>query len=227
MMAKITPPTTKRVQIDKANVTVVTVVAITAFITIFSLVSIKALWERYEYQSRVISAREKAREQLKKNIAATEQLTESYNAFVGSAENVIGGSSTGSGPSDGDNARILLDALPSKYDFPALATSLEKLAKDGGLQIESITGVDDEINQAQNSSAVTPQAVDMPFELSVKGNNTTISNLIKTFERSIRPFYIQETTLTAGEGDTLSLSIKAKTYYQPEKSLKHKSEVVQ
>lgn len=224
-MAKA-PVTTKRVQIDKANVAVVTVVAITAFVTIFSLVSVKALWERYEYQGRVISAREKAKDQLKKNIASSEKLTESYNTFVGSAENVIGGSSLGSGPKDGDNARILLDALPSKYDFPALATSLEKLAKDGGLQIESITGVDDEVNQALNSSAVTPQAVDMPFAFAVKGKYEDVSKLITTFERSIRPFHILQTTLTSGENGTLSMSVQAKTYYQPEKSLKQKSEVV-
>lgn len=218
--------TTKRVQIDKANVAVVTVVSITAFVTIFSLVAVHSLAQRYSYQSKVVTAREKAKDQLKQNITAADTLTSSYEQFVSSQENIIGGGSTGTGETDGDNARIVLDALPSKYDFPALATSLEKVAKNQGVLIENIQGIDDEVNQNLSKDQVSPAPVELPFTLGVKGDYGSVVSLIETFERSIRPFVMNETTISATDGGGLRLTVKAKTFYQPEKSLQLKSEVV-
>jgi hypothetical protein len=220
------PEATKRVLIDKANITVVVTVSIAAFITIFSLVATKALWSQQAYQVRVIHKREKARDQLVANIKAADTLTSSYQQFESATENVIGGSAVGSGERDGDNARIVLDALPSKYDFPALATSLEKLVKGQNLTLDSITGIDDESNQQKTASSATPQAIEMPFKVDVKGGYDNIQNLITVFEHSIRPFSINQLEFKAGQGTDISLSVDAKTYYQPEKSFEFKSEVV-
>lgn len=220
------PESTKRVLIDKANVTMVVTVSIAAFITIFSLTATKALLAQRSYQSRVIVKREKARDQLQANKKAADTLVSSYEQFVSEQQNVIGGSSTGSGERDGDNARIVLDALPSKYDFPALTTSLEKLAKGQNLTLVSITGIDDEAAQQQAASSNTPQPVEMPFKVEVKGNYDSIQNLIAVFERSIRPFSVNQLEFTAGQGTEVSLTVDAKTYYQPEKSFEFKSEVV-
>lgn len=218
--------TTKRVQIDKANVVVVAAVSIAAFLTVFSLVAVKSLWSQRSYQAKVIEKRETARNQLKANITAADKLTDSYKQFVSNPVNIIGGNPSGSGERDGDNARIILDALPSKYDFPALATSLEKLTKSQNLTIDTITGVDDELNQASNADNSTPQAVEMPFKLSVKGDYGATQQLISLFEHSIRPFYINELILTAAGEGQVSAAVDAKTFYQPEKGLKFKSEVV-
>lgn len=219
--------TTKRVQINKANLTVVVTVSVAAFVTIFALVAVKTLWTQRSYQSRVITARETARDQLKTNIDTADKLTTAYKGFVGATVNVIGGSSTGNGERDGDNARIILDALPSKYDFPALATSLEKLTNSQGLAIESIVGVDDELNQSVAEESPTPQAVEMPFKLVVKGNYASTQELIGVFERSIRPFVMNELILSANDGGTVQMTMDAKSYYQPEKSLQFKKEVIQ
>lgn len=217
----------KRVLIDKANVTVVVAVSIAAFITIFSLISVKALLGQRSYQARVIQARETARDQLVANVEAADILTKSYEQFVSSSENAIGGSSTGNGERDGDNARIILDALPSKYDFPALATSLEKLVKGQSLTLDSITGIDDESKQQSAESTATPQAVEMPFKITVKGGYDNIQALIGVFEHSIRPFSLNQLEFKAAQGSDLTLSIDAKSYYQPEKSFEFKSKVIQ
>lgn len=219
-------PTTKRVQIDKANVVVVAAVSVAAFFTFFSLVAVKSLWSQRSYQAKVIEKREKARDQLKANKTAADKLTDSYKQFVSEPVNVIGGNPTGNGERDGDNARIILDALPSKYDFPALATSLEKLAKGQNLTIQSITGTDDELNQSGTADNPTPQAVEMPFKVAVSGSYANTQQLVSVFERSIRPFYINELLITANGDGNVSVAIDAKTFYQPEKSLKFKSEVV-
>lgn len=217
---------TKRKLIDKANFTVVVAVSVAAFITIFCLVSAKALWSQRSYQSRAIESREKARDQLDTNVKAATKLATAYEAFAASQENIIGGSATGSGDRDGDNARIILDALPSKYDFPALATSLEKLAKGQNLTLEGITGTDDEAKQQKAVLSPVPKPVDVPFKIHVSGNYDSIQSLIGVFERSIRPFVINQFKFEAEQGTNVSLSIDAKTYYQPEKTLQFKSEVV-
>jgi Tfp pilus assembly protein PilO len=125
---------------------------------------------------------------------------------------------------DGDNAKIILDALPSKYDFPALTTSLEKLALSQGVNIESMTGTDDEVAQTDSASS-TPVPIAMPFQITVTGNYASIQKVVKAFEKSIRPIQIQTLQLT-GSDQKMQMNITAQTYYQPEKTLNIKREVV-
>src|SRR3989344_1554283 len=135
----------KRVLIDKANTTVTVVMALTTFISISSVMAIRTLAAKRTYQAKVISAKTSARKQLQVNKAAVENLKQAYGVFVTEPTNAISGSSTGTGDRDGDNAKITLDALPSKYDFPALTSSIEKLLIDRNYQIESISGTDLEV----------------------------------------------------------------------------------
>lgn len=159
--------TTKRVAITKAQARMVAFVAVASFITIFCLVAAKTIFSQTQYQSRVAAADNTAHLQLQKNIAAFSSLSSSYNNFVNSSTNIIGGSSSGSGNNNGDNAQIILDALPDSYDFPALTASIEKILTDRGFQITGISGTDDQLNQQSNTSSSTPQPVSMPFSFSV------------------------------------------------------------
>lgn len=208
----------KRLQINKANSMIVGFIAGAAFVTVFSLVASKALWSKYSFQHRVISAKERAKTQLNANISAVNDLVASYQDFVSTPKNVLNGDPQGKGDKDGDNAKIVLDALPSKYDFPALTSSLEKLLSGKNYTINSITGTDDEVNQDTTNSNPNPTPVTMPFQIGVTGTYTDLQSLVGTLEKSIRPFQIQ--TLTFSGNDTsLQLTIAAQTYYQPAKSL--------
>ena len=214
----------KRVQIDKDQATTVGVVAVAVFLTVFSVVSAKALLTQRAYQQRVITKQEKARDQLKANIEALNQLEVSYKDFISTPDNVIGGNPKGTGDRDGDNAKITLDALPSKYDFPALASSLEKILNDRKFKIGGITGTDDELAQSSKQSSSTPQPIDMPFSVSVGGSYQSIQDLIGVLEKSIRPINIGKITLSGGI-DNMQLTVDAKTYYQPEKLFEVRQEV--
>ncbi len=216
----------KRVQINKSQATVVGIVAAAVFVTIFSLVSSKALWTQRGYQARVIDKKKTANKQLEDNLASVSNLATSYKAFVSQPENMLGGNPSGSGEKDGDNARLVLDALPSKYDFPALTSSLEKIVTDRGLKIDSITGTDDEVAQSAPSQSPTLAPLEIPFQLSVAGSYQSIQDVISVFERSIRPFAIQKISLSGGAA-SMKMQIDAKTYYQPEKTLTIKKEAVQ
>jgi hypothetical protein len=222
-MAKITL-STKRLQISKANAAVTMAVAASAFVTIFSLVSIRALVIKRSYQAKVISEKEKAAKQLKDNIKAVDSLVVSYKEFVGRPNNIIGGSTadnTGAlSDRDGDNAKITLDALPSKYDFPALATSIEKLVLQKNLKIKSMEGTDDEVAQDKPANDPKQAPIAIPFKVTVSGTYGPMQDLITVFERSIRPIQPQLLIYTAvGQSNEVELEIDANTFYLPEKTL--------
>ena len=223
--AKTPRGSVKCVLIDKANTRLVVTVSIAIFAMVFSLVAAKTLWTQSSYQKRVIDAKNKAATQLQANVEAMDKLSTSYNAFVNTSTNIIGGNSLGSGPQDGNNAKIILDALPSKYDFPALTTNLETLLSDQQVVLVNISGVDDEIAQSGNTNSPNPSPVEMPFQLSATADYAKTQALIEAFERSIRP--IKMTTLDiSGTQDKLTTTISALTYYQPAKSLNIREEIV-
>lgn len=124
----------KHLQIDKASNMMMIVVALSSVAIVFSLVSTKTLLSQSSYQKRVLSEKKKAIKQLQDNISAAQTLKTQYDVFVKGNPNIIGGigGQNANGPSasgqDGDNAKIVLDALPSEYDFPALISSVEKIA---------------------------------------------------------------------------------------------------
>ncbi len=214
----------KRVQIDKTMATIVLVVSAAAVVSAFSLVSIKALISQHSYQSRVIAQQKVALRVAKADVTAAKDLSTTYSAFNGAPINYIGGSLTGVGPQDGDNSKIILDALPRKYDFPAVITSLEKLAKDRGFKIDSLSGTDD-VTLSDSVASATPVSVEMPFQLAVTGSYTSVQDLVGVLDRSIRPISISTLQLSGGESN-ISIVISAKTYYQPAKTLKIVTKVV-
>lgn len=216
-MAKL-PISTKRLQIDKANTRIVTIIAVAAILTTFSIVASRALLSQRSYQARVIVEKEKAAKQLKINRENLERLKTSYLAFVSTPQNIIGGDSKTNGEKNGDNAKIILDALPSKYDFPALASSLEKVLDERNFKVESITGTDDELTQAAQTSSPNPTPIEIPFELTVNSDYNSLRSLVEVFELSIRPMNITSLTLS-GDNTSAQLGISAKTYYQPAKNV--------
>jgi hypothetical protein len=216
-MAKLSI-STKRIQIDKAKAIMLSFVVAASFIFVFSMIASKSLWSQRGYYNRVITQKAKAKTQLDSNLQSVQSLVGSYQQFIGTTENIIGGDPKGSGDRDGDNAKIILDALPSKYDFPALATSLEKILVDRNYELKGITGTDDELNQQKQTGSGTPTPVEMPFQINIGGSYPAMQGLITVFERSIRPFQIDNLKLSGSE-TSMTLQVTGKTYYQPGKSL--------
>lgn len=217
---------TKRLAISKANAQMVAAVGIASFITVFCLVAARSVLSQNGYQARLTSKKEAAHKQLVANLQASTNLIAAYKAFVSTPTNVIGGNPTGTGDNDGDNAKIILDALPSTYDFPALTASLEKILDDQSLKISSITGTDDQVNQQNNTSSPNPQPVNMPFTFSVtNANYSAVQQLITRLQQSIRPIQIDTLELNGGPSN-MTLTVNAHTYYQPGKNLTITKQVV-
>jgi hypothetical protein len=217
---------TKRVAIDKTNAQMVIIVAVASFVTVFCLVASHAVWSQNSYQERVISADSIAHNQLQQNITAYNQLTSSYEKFVSNSTNVIGGSTNGNGTNSGNNAKIVLDALPPSYDFPALASTIASLLNSRGYNIGGIGGTDEQLAEQTNNSSPTPTPVEMPFTFSVDSTSyTAIGQLISLLQSSVRPIQIDSLELSGG-GSSMTATITAHTYYQPSKTLDITKQVV-
>ncbi|HEX4774346.1 MAG TPA: hypothetical protein VH234_02425 [Candidatus Saccharimonadales bacterium] len=209
---------TKRLAIDKAQAQTVVVVAVAAFVTVFCLVAAKAVFSQNQYQARVTSKKEAAHKQLLTNISAFNSLVTHYQAFDSAPTNVIGGNAGGTGDKDGPNSKIILDALPPTYDFPALTSSLEKILDDRGLKVSSIAGTDDQLNQQNNGSSPNPQPVSIPFTFTVNASYSSAQQLIQALQQSIRPIAIDTMTLSGGASN-MAITVNAHTYYQPAKAV--------
>lgn len=203
----------KRLAIDKATKTILGVLVLTAAVAVFALVASRALFIQLSYQNKVITAKKTALKQLKSNINAVNSLVGAYKAFDENAESIIG--------TPDKNSKIVLDSLPSKYDFPALATSLEKILS--GYEIGSISGNDDEVAQQSAAGSIL---VEIPFQVGVTTNFANIQKLIEDFDRSIRPLHILTLELS-GSDDNMNMNLTAKTYYQSEKTLEIKTKELQ
>jgi len=211
----------KHLQIDQAQSTMLLVVAIAAAVTVFCLISSKSLLSQGAYQHKVINARHEALKKLEANYNNAQTLVNQYNTvFEGSdPSNVIGGKNTkdeNAAPPDGDNARIVLDALPSGFDFPALLTSLSKIMADARVNAPQVNGVDDP-GLSVTSASAKPQPQAISLSASANGSYGSIVRLITDFERSIRPFDITNLTIN-GNARSMFVSMQMATYYQPSTS---------
>jgi hypothetical protein len=65
----------------------------------------------------------------------------------------------------------------------------------------------------------------MPFTVEVTTGDQRGRDLMELFERSIRPMQVDKLSLESQNGQ-LKLTVTAKSYYQPAKSLNVRTEVV-
>ena len=204
--------------IDKANSKMVIVLAVASFVTVFCLVAASSVWSQLGYQNRVLTAKQTAYDRLRTDESNLTQLVNSYESFDSQQTNIIGGSLNGNSGNSGNNAKIILDALPSVYDFPALITSINNLLTSGNYTIGSISGTDSGSSTASSSGDSTPQAQQIPFSFTVtNANYASVQNLLNELQNSIRPMIIDNMTLS-GSSTSLTLSVNAHTYYQPGKA---------
>ncbi len=210
----------KRAAVDKNQTTIFALVAVASVITVGALMVSKGLWSQSAYLGKVADKKEIAVQQLEENKIAVAALEESYEKFDTQNPNLLGGTPEGTGPRDGSNSTLILDALPNTYDFPALTSSIEKLLF--GYSIEGIGGSDDVVAQQE---AAEGSPVEIPFSFDVTTSYTGFKDLLKTFDLSIRPFNLVRIELD-GTNSLLEVGVNGKTYYQPDTGMKITSEVV-
>lgn len=213
-------PKFKGPQMDDSQKRLIILVSLSTVVTIFCLVSAKALLDYASYHRHELSAKRAVVKRLEANIATANTLESQYQSFNSVNPNFIGGKNTtdpNTSPPDGDNARLVLDALPSKYDFPALISSVSKILTNDGIANLGIASSD--LSATTSAAPVaSPSPVEIPLNINGLTNYSGAQNLIRDLERSIRPFNI--TTLDfGGTNSTISISAGLSTYFQPAKIL--------
>jgi hypothetical protein len=207
----------KHLQLNKSQSSMLAIVIASIAICVFGLFGIKAMVEKGLYQRKALHARREVVATLKSNLTAANSLIAQYNVFQAQDPNILGGSITGTDNLDGDNARIVLDALPSTYDAPALATSLEKIMTVRGVTITSMKVTDDPTTYPDDPQA-HPVSKDIGFSFEGSTNYKGASDLLLDFERSIRAFDVNTLEIT-GSDESLRISLSMTTYLQSAKSI--------
>jgi Tfp pilus assembly protein PilO len=203
----------KKVQVDKDKAKIFAIVSVAAVVSAAAFVIGKGLWDQAAYIGKVADKKEAAVEQLEENKESFKTLSAAYDSFKKESPNLLGDDPAGSSPRSGDNVTLVLDALPSKYDFPAVTSSIEKLLT--GYTINSIVGKDDNVAQ-QTAASMGP--IEIPFSVDVVTNYSSFRQLIYSFNKSIRPIQLVKIELSGTDG-TLQAQLDAKTYFQPERGL--------
>ncbi len=223
--------TSKKLQIDRAQSTTLIVLAVAVIVCLFSLISAKRLWSQAAFQRHVVNARRESAAALKKDVTSAKQLISNYDTVIANnqkADNVLGGNNTTSQkaqPPDGDNPSIILDALPSTYDFPALISSVSHLLSSNGIINPGISG-SDQSGTVSSLPAGSPSPIPIQLSISAAGNLKSIKRVINDLERSIRPFDVTNVQLS-GNDDNMAVTLTMRTYFQPATSLTIGSKAVQ
>jgi Tfp pilus assembly protein PilO len=215
----------KRQQIEHANRTMFIWVAIASVAISICIVASQFFIQKLIYNQRVINAKMKASDTLSKNIQNAKTLKEEVDALVGNQDL----SAVKTNPEDA-NTRSVLDALPSKADPTALATSLQQvILSRSAVVIESITVPSDDTTTDQNGETAAPAdssaPVEQPFSVTVTGSYDKIRAMIIDLERTIRPMKVTAINLN-GTDASMRVTVEGVTYYQPAKGTSLKSEVI-
>lgn len=212
----------KRLQINKAQSRLLMVIAIATILSVFFLVSTKTLLSQAAYQKRLIDTRRDAVKQLQENVKSANSLVQNYEqVFEGtSPTNLIGGRrdpAPNATPPNGTNARVVLNALPSSYDFPALITSVTKILNDNAISSPSISGTDESVTLVTDPEA-EPQPQTVKLNVGGSGSYGNVQKLVTDLERSIRPFNISNLQIR-GSDSQMFITMNVDTYFQPSKTL--------
>lgn len=198
LKGKLGPTDMSNKSIEKDLSRIITVLVLPTFLIAFSVVAIRYFWSLKQYNSTVIEISEDALSTAENNIESIESLKSSLFDL------------------GQDGATEVLDALPSKYDYLALPTSIEKIVLQNGLTLGSFSSQD--LTGTIEESTANPVPEPITFTLSAQGSYEEVQNLIDSLERSIRPIQITKLNIS-GEGSAIQLNLDATTYYQLSESL--------
>lgn len=202
---KTSSQSSKYFLIKKASSNMFVAIIIASVLVSFSVVSIKFLLDLRSFNSSVQSEQSKVIDTLNTNITNYEQLKEDYGAFEE-------GSDILSDQGDRTNSTTVFDALPSKYDYPAIVTAIENVARLSGVELTGVAG-DDNIEGATLSDP-NPQPIEISFSLSLNGSYQSIQRFFTRLEQTIRPYSVRSVQLS-GSDSSLRANVSITTYYQP------------
>jgi hypothetical protein len=200
-------------------------VGVATFIVFFCIFAVRALLIQSSYNREVIKIKETALRQVNENKKTIVEIETAYRSFKNTPVNLLGGVASGDGAQDGDNAKLILDALPSKYDFPALSSSFEKILTEGGYDVDGLGGSEDSALSSSNEPTGKAEPIAVSYDFSVSADLNGTKRLLQTLERSIRPMHVDNLSIQVG-GSILQTKVDLHTYFTQPKTFQLTSKEV-
>lgn len=183
----------------------VVLVLVTLLVVGGSAIVTKFLIGSVSINTKVVSAKNAANKQLQADLQAAPQLIDAYKAL-------------------GSQQQVLADALPETADVPDLIVTLNNMANNSGITLESVAP-----NEAGDTSASgaapasgsgsggasvsVPTPTPYAFSITFQGSYPSLTRMLNEIETSARPMVIQGVELT-GTGSDLTGTIDLETFYQ-------------
>lgn len=220
----------KRAQISKASKTMFIWVAGASVVLGIALVGVIFLVQIIMYNERVLKVKDTTIATLKANNSNISDLKLQVRALDVN-QNLIDSRAQSSDMA----VQVILDALPSQANSLAFGASLQKKLLAGvndisidRINVDPIAGVETAANTAPTAtSAGSAGSNEITFSFTVSGTSFALQEVFKNLERSIRTIDITSFKLDgSGNSNNLSLSINGRAYYEPERVVELKDEVV-
>lgn len=218
----------KRTQIAKANRTMFLWVAIVSVILGVALVASIFLVQKIIFNERVLAEKAKTVSTLEKNNVNIKKLEENIRALDTNADL----SKVKVNPDD-QAIQVILDALPSEANSPALGASIQNKLLAGipgltlvSLQVDPVLGVETLDPSTQSTTVAAPSGQsEITFRFSVSGSETALKAALTNLERSIRTINISSLRIES-QGTSRLLTVQASAFYEPARVVQLKDKVV-
>ena len=215
----------KRQQISRSSRTMFLWVAGASLVIGFSLVIALFLWQKIDFQNKVLATKSETLATIKGNLDSIQKLRENVR-LLETNDNL-----KATRLKDTDRSvQSVLDALPADANSTALGSSLQSKLLSGVngvtldmIKVDPVAGV--ETDTGSGSSAEEGQ-ISFTFTVSTTaGNAESLREVLRRIERSIRAIDLTSVTVEQ-QGSRLVLSAAGHAFYQPAQSIELKDKVV-
>lgn len=213
----------KRQQIENASKNMFIWVAVAAAVVGASAVISYSMFERIDFNNRVIGTKNQTVSNLKYNNSIVEKLKE--NVRIRNTDEALLATPRLDGA---EPISVILDALPSQPNSSALGASLQqKLLNVEGVTLDSLTvnpiaGVEDTGEEGASTES-TAEANEISFSFVVNtpaaGGADRLRSVLRNLERSIRVINAKNVTIEQ-LNDRITMNVEGVAYYQPATDVK-------
>ena len=220
----------KKTQLANTNNLQVIWLSVAIFIVIFCFFGVKSLYSEGQYQNRVIKAQNSTLSTLSDNLASVSQIEKSYEAFNNLPQNILGGNPSTTGGNNGNNSKIILDALPNNIDVPAWSLNINNLDSLLEQQPSFITldPSDVAVDQTTVAPSLKPVPIAIPLAGSFSADPNSIGGVLDSLYTSLIPIQVNSINIVAGlPGTSAKVTFKANANYQAPYKFSTTSEIVQ
>lgn len=218
----------KRTQIAKANRTMFLWIAVASAVVGAAVVVAIFLTQKLIFNERVLAEKDKTASTLRANNGVVNEL-KSQVRLLDTNEALMATRASESQQA----VQVILDALPSSANSSALGASLQNKLLAGipglvieSLQVDPVVGIEtltsDNTVDASTDDAIANQ---ITFQFTVSGSQDALKQVLTNLERSIRAIDVTSLQIES-QGTSQVMTVRARAFYEPAKSVELKEKVI-